>query len=270
MKVATERDGLINKVDQSEKYKIMCLKAKDLWGGRPFQEGDLMLVEGSTDRYWPVRDYPEFEVEESIDGIHIVSSGEFIRREHVYTNAPSPALEKPQIDYMDFFDAMICMGGIFAWLPTAGQLRAELNKINEIRKDLSAQFKTIDFRQVEIDITKVPFDSLEQTLLNQLMREKFGKVWEGEDWKVKYEDFNPLVIKANHNGAWESVREHLISRGNSECNICHQAFDRGQLHVHHRNGNSLDNRLENLIALCPSCHRKSHKELREKLKAIDE
>lgn len=47
-----------------------------------------------------------------------------------------------------------------------------------------------------------------------------------------------------------------IERINSKCKICNGTIFIP--HVHHINGNHSDNRMENLLVVCPSCHCKIH------------
>ena len=46
-----------------------------------------------------------------------------------------------------------------------------------------------------------------------------------------------------------------------QCSLCQIVEWRGQLlkpHIHHRNHNKFDNRIENLQYLCPNCHSIQH------------
>ena len=56
--------------------------------------------------------------------------------------------------------------------------------------------------------------------------------------------------------AWSAIKEYMEMKLDGMCEICLETP--AKLHVHHKNGCGLDNRLENLRAVCPSCHRKLH------------
>ena len=52
------------------------------------------------------------------------------------------------------------------------------------------------------------------------------------------------------------LREQIKNRDGNKCVICGDG--KKELHVHHMNGDKIDNRRENLITLCESCHSKLH------------
>ncbi len=47
-----------------------------------------------------------------------------------------------------------------------------------------------------------------------------------------------------------------IERLNAKCNICKKTFF--TCHIHHINGDHSDNKKENLLPVCPTCHNKIH------------
>ena len=61
---------------------------------------------------------------------------------------------------------------------------------------------------------------------------------------------------------WQERRQAVLERDQSSCQVCGQKFSSSQLHVHHlqplRTFRSLQeaNQLENLLAVCPRCHRR--------------
>ena len=68
---------------------------------------------------------------------------------------------------------------------------------------------------------------------------------------------SPLNIYPNE---W-SVISRELRKGHLYCNKCFKRFtlaDKGNLHVHHRNGKKNDCRRSNLQVLCSSCHQKEH------------
>lgn len=54
----------------------------------------------------------------------------------------------------------------------------------------------------------------------------------------------------------QKVYWKYIERFNATCRICEGTIF--VAHVHHINGNHLDNKKENLLIVCPSCHTKIH------------
>jgi len=45
-------------------------------------------------------------------------------------------------------------------------------------------------------------------------------------------------------------------------NECQECKSKNELQIHHIDGNSLNNKINNFILLCVSCHRKAHVELK--------
>jgi len=64
---------------------------------------------------------------------------------------------------------------------------------------------------------------------------------------------NPLTVKGNLETAIQEVRRSLLIIYDDRCQMCHKKNKR--LHIHHRNSCALDWRIENLLLLCPWCHK---------------
>lgn len=69
-----------------------------------------------------------------------------------------------------------------------------------------------------------------------------------------------LDLCENSTASTGSVKKHLIKCGRKEmceeCGWCEQRKSDGKIpvHLHHKNGDSSDNRISNLQLLCPNCH----------------
>ena len=55
---------------------------------------------------------------------------------------------------------------------------------------------------------------------------------------------------------WGRLRKQVLERDKYRCRRCARP---GRLEVHHQNGRPDDNRLENLVTLCRSCHIEAHR-----------
>ena len=87
----------------------------------------------------------------------------------------------------------------------------------------------------------------------------------GQGWNVGLE-FKPFkkksLVEILVNGSYYQsfkLKKRLLDEGikQSVCECCGLSIWRGQaipLELHHINGNNRDNRLENLLILCPNCH----------------
>lgn len=103
-----------------------------------------------------------------------------------------------------------------------------------------------------------------------------------DDWRIshfmvssilKRNGYIPRGLKSANtgpkNGNWSGGDDGLramnpiaLLRDNCQCQRCYMGLDklkRNNLHVHHIDKNPKNNRLENLITLCRSCHQKLHR-----------
>ncbi len=67
---------------------------------------------------------------------------------------------------------------------------------------------------------------------------------------------------------WENIRQQVLNRDGHQCQVCGASGNKQPLHVHHIQpfktftNLSAANRLQNLISLCPSCHRQAEVRVR--------
>jgi hypothetical protein len=59
-------------------------------------------------------------------------------------------------------------------------------------------------------------------------------------------------------GLSQDTKNVVFDRANGYCERCHHRYDLS-LHIHHKNEDPWDNRLSNLIAVCPNCHDHFHR-----------
>lgn len=70
------------------------------------------------------------------------------------------------------------------------------------------------------------------------------------------------ATKSSHNTSeWDALSKRIKRRDGFKCQRCHRSKAELErfglsLHVHHVNGESSDNRPENLLTLCEQCHPK--------------
>ena len=87
----------------------------------------------------------------------------------------------------------------------------------------------------------------------------------GQGWNVglgfkprkAIDDKDIFVEDSNYRCSWRLRERYKKATGINYCEECHLSEWRGRqipLEIHHRNGNNTDNRLENLMLLCPNCH----------------
>jgi len=81
---------------------------------------------------------------------------------------------------------------------------------------------------------------------NKKMRGPLHPNWNGGSSRLPY--------------SWEfrTIRKKIIERDNATCQVCHKKLSDEFCQIHHINYLKNDDREENLILLCPSCHAKTN------------
>jgi 5-methylcytosine-specific restriction endonuclease McrA len=73
-----------------------------------------------------------------------------------------------------------------------------------------------------------------------------------------------LTGRRGTSSEWRRLRGLAIHRARHRCQRCGKHEERSGLEVHHVDGDSENNRLSNLRALCPDCHKIEQKETDER------
>lgn len=92
--------------------------------------------------------------------------------------------------------------------------------------------------------------------------QKCGKEFCSSSTRTKYHaKCKPKRIVKKYNSDFGVKSLIINNRDNYTCQLCDEKFsDSFDLHVHHINGNSQDDRATNLVSLCIKCHRIAEKE----------
>jgi len=81
-------------------------------------------------------------------------------------------------------------------------------------------------------------------------------------------DINNMLYGNNSNSKkreplTSTIRNEVLSKQKQRCGRCRHTFGSVK-HFHHKNGDRSDNRVSNIVALCPTCHSEIHHEKRLK------
>lgn len=95
--------------------------------------------------------------------------------------------------------------------------------------------------------------------LNQLKRSKSGEVFCSRSCACIYNNKNLRqgVNHPNYVNGNGSYREIALRELGAKCFMCNYS-NKPALEVHHKDGNRENNKIENLIVLCPNHHREIH------------
>ena len=111
----------------------------------------------------------------------------------------------------------------------------------------------LPIRYVDFHPQLNPFDPIERAKLeqNRRLNELFGEL-----------ERNGNIGNPAYGAEWEITRREILQRAGYRCQQCHRSLRGRQAHVHHRlklkqaPSRRQANLLENLMALCPRCHKR--------------
>lgn len=134
------------------------------------------------------------------------------------------------------------------------------NKVRHIENLL----QTIE-AQIEKDIYNFLVDLKKQTYIDYISECK-GKGYTtqqiADHLGKPYEFIHRLGRYGKKGLITPTIRKSVIARDNSKCQVC---GDNYKLHIHHIS-NPTSREQDNLIALCPKCHKQEHKRIDEEVK----
>lgn len=133
----------------------------------------------------------------------------------------------------------------------------------EYRK--SVTLKIIEYAKSELNSKNIKkahlngkYDNKDWSFLNsmdyRILRHCIAK-------NIPVSEFKGFVPK-KYPREYSKIRKSILQRDNNECQLCglKQAFSKKPLHVHHKDGNKMNNSQNNLITLCESCHIECHRD----------
>lgn len=89
----------------------------------------------------------------------------------------------------------------------------------------------------------------------QLERSASGNVFCSRSCSISHRN-KTIVGDKHHNYKGANYRKNAMSTNETKCVVCGWDDDIRILEVHHKDENRLNNDIDNLVILCPTCHRK--------------
>ena len=74
-----------------------------------------------------------------------------------------------------------------------------------------------------------------------------GQAWNKDERTKDWRDYSKIA----------NLKKHLIKERGHRCQVCGKRKWRGKeiaIEVHHKDGNKTNNKLDNLLLVCPNCH----------------
>ena len=169
-------------MDTSKEYILMCEKAREIQDGKPdFEVNDCNYIAN----FHHVRVCPDYE--QRLSNNHVWTKYLDEKYCSVCGKELVPNDSIPEINDYEENGAFKCI-----WLPRQDQLQEMVWEYivdndplrGECVKSQKPELLSNRFNKYVMRSIRPRFDSMEQLWLAFVMKEKFGKIWNGKDWEV--------------------------------------------------------------------------------------
>ncbi len=120
-------------------------------------------------------------------------------------------------------------------------ISSKFDWIKTVRKLIKISEKRIEEEEINEEVEKIKLREQKRKVREKAEKKLYGK-------KKTIRKSMPL-----------NEKEMILSKFNNQCAVCIQTEG---LHIHHKDHNPSNNKMENLVVLCGVCHKKTHMKVR--------